>query len=84
MGTKRLRIFAGPNGSGKTRLHEMIRNQYTTGPYINADIILQSLEAGQFDFSIYKVSNPEDIILTFENPTGILSKSSILKDLVLS
>ena len=39
MGIKRLRIFAGPNGSGKTTIINKLKNLISFGVYINADDI---------------------------------------------
>ena len=40
---KKLRVFAGPNGSGKTTIINEIRTQYNIGCFVNADIIQESL-----------------------------------------
>ncbi|MGH2622976.1 MAG: zeta toxin family protein, partial [Sphingobacterium sp.] len=37
--TKRLRFFAGPNGSGKSTLFEVIAAQFSTGLFVNSDVI---------------------------------------------
>jgi len=37
--TRRLRIFAGPNGSGKTTIVNDLKTKYSFGEYINADDI---------------------------------------------
>jgi predicted ABC-type ATPase len=36
---RRLRIFAGPNGSGKTTIVNDLKTRYSFGAYINADDI---------------------------------------------
>ncbi len=36
---KKLRVFAGTNGSGKTTIINEIRNKYNVGSFVNADII---------------------------------------------
>jgi len=40
---KKLRVFAGPNGSGKTTIINEIRTQFNIGSFVNADIIQESL-----------------------------------------
>ena len=42
---KRLRVFAGPNGSGKTTILNQIDNQFDIGIYINADEIEKVLKS---------------------------------------
>ena len=75
----RFRLFAGPNGSGKTHLFDFLRKEshIQTEIYVNADSIEQSLTASlQFYFNAYsvKVSDDDfkkyihvDIILQNEN-----------------
>lgn len=41
--SKRIRIVAGPNGSGKTTVLRKIQLNYFSGPYLNADEILLAL-----------------------------------------
>ena len=41
MPVKRLRIIAGPNGSGKTTLYFFLKENISTGTWINADEILE-------------------------------------------
>jgi len=53
---KRLRIFAGPNGSGKTTILEQIDDQFDLGYYINADDIEKILNKdGQISFENYGI-----------------------------
>ena len=40
---KRLRAFAGPNGSGKLTLFQEISNQFNTGYFVNSDEIEQEI-----------------------------------------
>ena len=37
--SKRLRVMAGPNGSGKTTILKEVRNNFYSGPFVNADEI---------------------------------------------
>ncbi len=49
---KKLRVFAGPNGSGKTTIVNEIRTKYNVGSFVNADIIQQTLNRlGYLDYS---------------------------------
>jgi predicted ABC-type ATPase len=45
---KRVRIFAGPNGSGKTSLFEEFKTKYDPGPFINADLVEKILSEKGF------------------------------------
>lgn len=59
---KRLRVFAGPNGSGKTTILKLIDESYDIGVYINADEIEQQLlEIGFIDLSVYGIDKIEKI-----------------------
>lgn len=40
---KRLRILAGPNGSGKTSIYMDLRDSFSWGIFVNADVIESSL-----------------------------------------
>jgi ABC-type cobalamin/Fe3+-siderophores transport system ATPase subunit len=56
MASKRMRVFAGPNGSGKTTIFKgMLANEkIQLGAYVNADEIEKALlETGLLDFSIF-------------------------------
>lgn len=49
---KKIRIFAGPNGSGKSTLFHEFSKHYTTGFFINADILEKKLaESGLIDLN---------------------------------
>ena len=57
MSTKRVRIFAGPNGSGKTTIINNLKNAIPFGVYVNADDIEKSLQDnGHLDFKDYNLS----------------------------
>lgn len=48
----RIRLFAGPNGSGKTSLYYKISKTYNSGIFINADEIEKTLQTkGLIDLS---------------------------------
>ena len=59
--TLRMRVFAGPNGSGKTTIINSIRDfkvrniPVDFGVYVNADDIAIELRKNTFSFSYYKV-----------------------------
>lgn len=54
--TKRFRLFAGPNGSGKTTFFKEFKDQYNPGLNINADVLQNLLNRKKFinlnDFGI--------------------------------
>lgn len=55
--TKRMRVFAGPNGSGKTTIIKELESQYSFGVYINADDIeLTLLKSGQLNLAHYQLT----------------------------
>jgi predicted ABC-type ATPase len=54
---KRIRVFAGPNGSGKTTIMTDLRNRIHFGVYVNADDIEKELhENGSVDLSQYQIA----------------------------
>lgn len=53
---KRLRILAGPNGSGKTSIYNDLRDLFHWGVFVNADNIESTLKKnGEIDLSVYGV-----------------------------
>lgn len=55
---KRLRILAGPNGSGKTSVYRELRDKFHWGVFINADEIERSLRLeGELDLREYGVTD---------------------------
>jgi len=55
---KRLRVFAGPNGSGKTTILHLIDDSFDLGYYINADDIEQELKrTGYIDLASYGITD---------------------------
>jgi len=44
MAGKRMRIFAGPNGSGKTTIIKSLQSEIPFGVYVNADDIESLLQ----------------------------------------
>lgn len=45
---KRLRVFAGPNGSGKSTLFNTIKDQFSTGCFLNSDEIEKEIASKGF------------------------------------
>lgn len=53
----KMRVFAGPNGSGKTTILSDLRDRFQFGVYVNADDIELGLgKRRQLDFGEYRVS----------------------------
>lgn len=56
MAAKRMRVFAGPNGSGKTTIIKSLQAEIPFGVYVNADDIETMLtESGVLLFSSYQL-----------------------------
>ncbi|MEO7906527.1 MAG: hypothetical protein ABIT06_06110 [Saprospiraceae bacterium] len=74
----RLRIFAGPNGSGKTTIINAIRDTIVDGIkvdfgiYINADDIADALLKNNFSFFRYKIYPTKNDIISFAQSSGLL------------
>lgn len=66
MPAKRIRVFAGPNGSGKTTIVNDLRLKYSYGVYVNADDIEAELKSkGNFFFDKYKLNVEEKNLQDF-------------------
>jgi predicted ABC-type ATPase len=66
MASKRLRVFAGPNGSGKTTIINSLRSEIGFGIYVNADDIEANLkESKVLLFNSYNLKVTENQIYTF-------------------
>lgn len=73
----RFRLFAGPNGSGKTSLFNFLKEQsfIHTEIYVNADSIEQKLaETFRFSFNAYRVKVSESDFKNHIKQSGILRK----------
>jgi len=74
---KRLRVLAGPNGSGKTTVVRHILETYNCGHFINADEIENLLKAQhRIDLSPFHIENLEQ---TFQDYLKFQGKSWIDK-----
>jgi predicted ABC-type ATPase len=78
---KRIRIFAGPNGSGKTTIINAVRrdNKIPLGCYINADDIERSIKrSGKLRLSPNKIEikSPEKFY-QFSDVHGLILKKKI-------
>jgi len=61
-----MRVFAGPNGSGKTTIIKGLQSEIPFGVYINADDIEQSLhKTGSILFDTYQLSVDEEKLREF-------------------
>ena len=71
MSEKRMRVFAGPNGSGKTTIVQNVKNlssKIPFGVYVNADDIEKILnESGSLSFNDYQLTVNENEIHQFFN-----------------
>lgn len=66
MSSKRMRVFAGPNGSGKTTIINSLRSEIGFGVYVNADDIEQMLnESHVLLFSSYQLQISEEQLSDF-------------------
>lgn len=73
----RLRIFAGPNGSGKTTIKKIIRPELL-GIYINPDDIEKNIKQNNLiDLSVYKIKTTADEIFNFLNDSVLLKKANL-------
>ena len=73
----RFRMFAGPNGSGKTHLFNFLRSQsyIHTEIYVNADEIEQKISKSfQFNFNAYRVKVSDEDFKNHVRKSGILNK----------
>ncbi|MBX7222693.1 MAG: zeta toxin family protein [Blastocatellia bacterium] len=80
MGPPRLRMFAGPNGSGKTTMKSVLRPELL-GVYINPDDIEREICTRDFlDLRGYQVSTTKEEILDFFRRSSLLEKAELLDD----
>ena len=66
MPVKRMRVFAGPNGSGKTTIIKSLQSEIPFGIYVNADDIESMLrEANMLLFNTYQLTVSENDLQQF-------------------
>lgn len=66
MAVKRVRVFAGPNGSGKTTIINSLRHKIGFGVYVNADDIERLLtESRVLSFDDYRLSISQSQLQAF-------------------
>ena len=71
MSAKRLRLFAGPNGSGKTTILERIPQKVNLGYIVNADDIEKSLiEEGKYPLSGQNISGDTELLRNYFRNEG--------------
>jgi predicted ABC-type ATPase len=74
----RLRMFAGPNGSGKTTIKTVIRPELL-GMYINPDDIEKNIAQNNFlDFTTYEIKATYEEVLFFFNNSTLLSTAGLI------
>ena len=94
MASKRMRVFAGPNGSGKTTIFKGIlaENKVQLGVYVNADDIEKTLsQTNTINFSNYQLTVKEQEVKHFfrnslfsptkRNEADLYSKLSIANNI---
>jgi predicted ABC-type ATPase len=78
--TPRLRMFAGPNGSGKTTIKSVL-NRNLLGIYINPDEIEAEINKFDFlDFGYYGVQTNKKEVLDFFQNSKLLKKARLLDE----
>lgn len=66
MSSKRMRVFAGPNGSGKTTIIKTLKERIRFGVYVNADDIESSLNnINQLNFKNFKLKIDQNEIQNY-------------------
>jgi predicted ABC-type ATPase len=88
--TKRLRVFAGPNGSGKTTIIDAVRDYRIKeipvdfGIYVNADDIARELRDNKFKFTPYSIKTTRDKFIQSILQSGLINKEFTEKQFRLS
>ena len=93
MGVKRMRVFAGPNGSGKTTIIKSLKAEIPFGVYVNADDIESLLrESGVLLFDTYQLTVSESTLQNFfkeslfapvkRNETDLWSKLNVSENIL--
>ena len=82
----RLRVFAGPNGSGKTTIIQAVKNTTANekplnmGTYINADDIVILLSNNNFNFTSYNEKGDAVALADFAKESGLLNTTFTLEN----
>ncbi len=77
-----MRVFAGPNGSGKTTMINKLKNLIPFGVYINADDIEKTLFENKFiDFNEFKITSSTADIQKFFKTKAFSPKKINIEDL---
>jgi predicted ABC-type ATPase len=75
---RRLRVFAGPNGSGKTSLFERVKRQYRTGFWINADCIEKEISEKGFinieEFNLHLKQSDFELFCRLNDAVSLITK----------
>lgn len=75
----RLRMFAGPNGSGKTTIKSVIRSELL-GVYVNPDEIEKEIaQRGFLDLKNYRVETTAAEVLFFFQCIGVAEQSGLAR-----
>ena len=70
----RIRIFAGPNGSGKTTMYTELSKNYNSGFFINADEIEKTLQTkGLIDLTELSLKSTQEELDNFKKTEEIIS-----------
>lgn len=76
-----MRVFAGPNGSGKTTIINEVRNTKVNnqpidfGIYVNADDIAQELRNGNLNFSKFKITVTDEELKKESIASGLINNN---------
>ncbi|TAF72104.1 MAG: hypothetical protein EAZ58_02700, partial [Flavobacterium sp.] len=75
----KIRLFAGPNGSGKTSLYNIISKNYKSGIFINADEIEKTLQTKGLidltDFGLKVTSKDLEQYTLLDDSQSLLAKA---------
>ena len=82
MAVKRMRVFAGPNGSGKTTIIRNLNAEIPFGVYVNADDIEQALHlTNSLDFNTFQLQVTEEQVRDFFSATNFSARKRQEEDL---